>query len=108
MGLWSWIKNLFGKKEKESPPISLVMFLKEPRFLTKEILINEIKKSFAVDLGTEDSDSKDFVVGGDDLPTFIIQFQGRTLAVHNIPVPYVDDVEKAAEQFKERRLWKVV
>src|SRR6266478_6367177 len=110
MGLWSWIKRLFGKKEEDSPPISLVMFLQEPRFLTKEILINEVKKSFGVELSDDpdSTDSTDFIAGGDEIPTYFIQFQGHTLVVHNIAMPYFDEPEKVAEHINELRLRKVV
>src|SRR5216683_1835503 len=102
MGLWSWIKRLFGRKEEDSPPISVVMFLQEPRFLTKEILINEINKSFGVELSSNpDPDTTDFIAGGDEIPTYFVQFQGHTLVVHNIATPYFDEPEKVAENINE-------
>src|SRR5262245_7434852 len=109
MGLWRWVRGLFGKKvEREEPPISLVFLLREPRYLDKGILEQAVNRAFDVDLANPAKDSTEFVVGTEGLPTHIIQLQGRTLLVHNFPMPYMEDKEEAAKGIADLRLRKAV
>ena len=109
MGLWRWIKGLFGKKiEQDEPPTSLVFLLREPRDLDKRTLEQAVQGAFGVDLSGAGKDSTEFVVGGEGLPTSFIQFQGHTLLVHNFPIPYMKDKEATAKDIADLRLRQAV
>ncbi len=109
MKLWSWLKCLFGKKEeKSSPPISLVFLLKQPRYLGEAMLQECVRRAFDIDLSNVAPDSTNFIVGGDDLPTRVVQFHGNVLMVNNLPMPYFDDKEAAAADVLDLRLRKAV
>jgi uncharacterized protein YegJ (DUF2314 family) len=112
MGLWAWIKNLLGGKsrddsESDKPIISLVLLLREPRYLDDKILAQQAGKAWhkAIDAG-ETEDPQDFVVGAS--PTFVLKCGGRVFLVHNFGKPYMDDPKKAAEDIQELRLRKCV
>jgi uncharacterized protein YegJ (DUF2314 family) len=123
MGLWSWLKGLFGgsteksgprgrKKEQKSrakgdekPLISLVLLLREQRYLDQRIVTRLVNEAWDADLGEDDPEATDFVVG--EAPSFIIQFRGRNFLVNTFPRPYVDKPEEAAEEITELRLRKV-
>jgi uncharacterized protein YegJ (DUF2314 family) len=108
MGLWSWVTRLFGKKEEAPPPTSLVFLLREPRYLDAAIVRKAVERAFGVDLSDTSEDARDFVVGGEELPTYIVQVQDRHFLVHNFPTPYFDDREQVARQIGDMRLSKAV
>src|SRR5262245_6535940 len=104
MGLWNWFLNLFGKgtpPEDNKPLISLVLLVREARFLDEDMLRDLINKAWDADLRAGDPDATEFVVG--ESPTFIVQHAQRMFLVHNFAFPYVDDVKAAAAKMKELR-----
>src|SRR5262249_31195037 len=116
MGLWTWLKSLFGgaeasrrprrdkKKKKEKPLISLVLLLREPRYLDSAMLTSLVNRAWGTQLGTGDPEATEFVVG--DSPLFVIHCAERMFLVNNFARPYVDDVEAAARDIPELRLRK--
>jgi hypothetical protein len=106
MGLWSWIKSLFGKKDAERPMVSLVLLLNEPRYLDADMLTQIVNRTFDVDLGAGGDEAVEFIIG--EAPVFILQLRQGTFNVLSFPKPYFDDVQAAAKGVKELRLRKVI
>ena len=109
MGFWNWLKSLFAGKsaqgEADRPLVSLVLLLREPRFLDAEILRRLVNRAWGVELPTDDPDATEFVAGF--APTFMIQCQERNFLVHCFPTPYVAEVEETADTIKDLRLRKL-
>lgn len=107
MGLWNWLKSLFGQRDADEreddgkPLISLVLLLREPRYLDDDLLRQMVNKAWDIDLDGDDPDATDFVIG--ESPAFIIQYKGRNFLVNNFAMPYVENVEEVAESINELR-----
>lgn len=115
MGLWDTIKKWLGISrspgaatkdagDDEKPLISLVLLLREPRYLDQVVLTGIVNRAWGADLSSDNPDATEFVVG--ESPLFIIQYQGRQFLVNNFSHPYVEDVDAAAQNIKELRLRK--
>jgi uncharacterized protein YegJ (DUF2314 family) len=95
--------------EEKRPLISLVLLLREARYLEAGILANIISSAWSETYTAGDEteeESERFVVG--DSPTFIIQSPRALFMLHNFSRPYFDDVEAAAKAIKELRLRKAI
>ncbi len=109
MSLWSWIKSLFGgRKQPERPLISVVLLLREPRYLNEEILRVAVRNALEVDLSDRGPESTEFIVGGEDMPTNFVNLRDRALLVHNFPRPYMENAAATAEQVPELRLRRAI
>jgi uncharacterized protein YegJ (DUF2314 family) len=121
MSLMGWLKGLLfprrsagsaardeGSVEEstEGPIISLVLLLRQPRYLDATILCQSVNQAWGIDLSEAGADATEFIVG-DDTP-IIIQSRLGTYLVNNIPVPYIEDREQAARDAKELRVRKAV
>jgi uncharacterized protein YegJ (DUF2314 family) len=120
MGLWSWFKNLFGgehpkrkkkrrRRKQERPMRSLVLFLKEPMYLDRAMLIQVINRTFGTDFAPDQPPAEDDTefIGG-EAPAFAAQFLDRHLSILCFPTPYFDEPQKVAEQTKDLRQRKVI
>ena len=113
MGLWSWIKGLFGKGargaggEDDKPLIALVLLLREPRYLDAEILSRLASNAWGKKIGVDDSDENDGFVMGES-PAFILQLGALLFLINNFSSPYLEDPEAAAKKITELRLAKAL
>lgn len=117
VGVWSawglWKEFSPGKiAESEDKPksmISLVLLLREPRYLEAKILAQIISSAWGQDFSAGDDaegDSTRFVVG--ESPMFAVQSSEGFFVIHNFPSQYFDDTAKAADDFQELRMHKAV
>lgn len=100
MGIWGWIKRLFGRKEEDRPLVSIVLLLRRPRCLDKAIVKTLVQQALGITL-SDDPNATEFVVG--ENPTYVLQYARGTYLIHNFPAPYVEDVQAQAEQIGELR-----
>jgi uncharacterized protein YegJ (DUF2314 family) len=112
MGLWSWIKGLFGKgsqddEDEGKPLISLVLLLREPRYLDAEMLARQASAAWDKKISTDDSEGNDGFVAGES-PAFILHLGEFFFLVNNFSTPYVDDPEAAAKEMADLRLSKAM
>jgi uncharacterized protein YegJ (DUF2314 family) len=107
MGLWSWIKGLFGKGDKgdeeNKPLIALVLLLREPRYLDAEIVARLASTAWGKKIGTDTSEETDGFVAGES-PSFILHFEKFFFLVNNFSMAYVDDPDAAARDMADLRL----
>jgi uncharacterized protein YegJ (DUF2314 family) len=98
-----------SSEDGESRPMtSLVLLLREPRYLDPAILAHAAGQAWDAEFlaGEEDSEAENFVVG--DSPMFVIKHAASMYVVHNHPRPYFDASQEVAEQLSERRRRKAI
>jgi uncharacterized protein YegJ (DUF2314 family) len=89
--------------DEEEPIISLVALLTEPAFLESPILAKAASDAWGIEVGTSDDDDEDaFVVG--ESPHFLIKYDDRFLAVHNVDDPYFDETDDVVDETSELRI----
>jgi len=67
------------------------------------ILSKTVENAWGVDLSGETADEKDgFLVGGD--PIYTMFCKGEMWLINNFPRPYMENLEKAAEEFTDLRM----
>lgn len=108
MSFWSWLISLFGRRKRpEKRIVSLVLLLREERYLDPVILRKLASNAFDVEF--EDTDDADnFVVTVQDDVNFMIQAHGQMFLVNNYARPYIEDVEEVSEEIQELRLRQAV
>jgi uncharacterized protein YegJ (DUF2314 family) len=94
-----------GTSDKE-PLISLVLLLREHRFLDETILKRIAGKALDYDFTNASGEAQNFVTG--HLPTFFLKFRGEIFLIHSFPIPYVDNADKAGAEIQELRTRKAV
>ena len=86
-----------------APLISMVMLLKQPKYLDEQIVKSLAEKAWGVELNEENDG---FVAG--ESPMLIISYDRSWFLVHNWDTPYVEDPVEAAESIPELRLKKAM
>jgi uncharacterized protein YegJ (DUF2314 family) len=115
--LWEWdvrkdaAEHEVDGAEGEKKMVSLVQFLREPRYLDAQILANMASRAWGktVTAGGNEGEkdlpifeSSPFVVG--ESPNLIAMCDGLFFSILNMSAPYVPDVEKAAESTNNLRV----
>lgn len=120
LGCFSWFTiALFmerpHRKRKDAPLISLVLLLRDSRFMDVHTLAEQVSKAWGIPVETakerdvtedENVADKTYVVG--TTPIFMIGHQGGFYLVNNFNQPYFDEPDKAAEECSELRLQKII
>ena len=96
------LEDGLATESAEEPMISLVLLLRQPRYLDEAILRQSVHQAWGIDLSEAGPDATEFIVG-DGTPMFI-QCRRGTYLVNNIPVAYIEDREQAAQDAKELRV----
>ncbi|MFN7140514.1 MAG: DUF2314 domain-containing protein, partial [Limisphaerales bacterium] len=87
--------------------ISLVLLLKDPRYLEASILANVVSSAWGEEYSAAgDGDTGRFVVG--ESPLFLIHGPQGVFAVNNFSAPYFNNMEKLVEEVRELRLRKAL
>jgi uncharacterized protein YegJ (DUF2314 family) len=95
--------------EDKKPMISLVLFLREPRYLEAPVLAQIVSAAWGGEYSSgesEEDESQRFVVG--ESPLFAVQSPEAFYVVHNFDRQYFDDTAAAAEDTNELRLRKAI
>lgn len=103
MRFWTWLLSLFGRRRPENRMISLVLLLREERYLDAEILRRLAGRVFGVEF--EDfEEAENFVVSLQDDLNYLMQFRGQLFLINNFARPYFDDLDEVGEKIPELRL----
>lgn len=104
MSIWSWLGELFGRRRPpEQRVVSLVLLLREERYLDVEILGRLAERALEVEFD-DSEDPENFVVMIKDDVNYMIRARGEMFLVNNYPCPYVDDVKQVGDEIQELRL----
>ncbi|MEW6304265.1 MAG: DUF2314 domain-containing protein [Verrucomicrobiota bacterium] len=98
-----------GEKGESEPMISLVLFLKEPRYLECAVLANILESAWQTKFITSEGEkegTQNYVVG--ESPMFIVGTREAMFLIHNHPRQYFDDTETVVEELREARMRKAV
>ncbi|MEZ5299277.1 MAG: DUF2314 domain-containing protein [Verrucomicrobiales bacterium] len=94
--------------EEDTPMISLVLLLSEPKYLDEKVLGGILETAWGGDYTSGDEDRQDgFVVGGDGVPFLVKSPQGVFL-IHNWPSRYPDISDETIEGWRELRTRKAL
>lgn len=85
------------------PLISIVLFLKTPRYLEESILTKIVESAWGGDYSNDDEEARDGFVVGHDL-FYVIKHPSGMFALHNIAAPYFDENDEVADSLPELRL----
>lgn len=108
MSFWSWILSWFRRKPRpEKRIVSLVLLLREERYLDTVILKKLAENAFDVEFEDSD-DAENYVVMVQDDVNYMIQAYGQTFLVNNYPRPYIEDLEEVSSEIQELRLRQAV
>lgn len=95
-----------GFNEDENHPlVSIVMMLREPRYLDADIVKTVVAQAWGITVGGEEEDDT-FVAGEDQ--HFIIKSPKGLFVLHNIPAPYFENVSAMADEIDELRFRKML
>lgn len=95
------------EEESAAPLTSLVLLLREPKYLDPTILSHAASQAWdAQILAGEEDEAESFVVG--DSPMFMLKHETSMFVVHNHDEPYFKDSEEVAEQMGELRRRKAI
>ena len=114
LGVWHFWRELSPAKTSGMPMVSLVLLLRQPKYLEAVVLAEVLKSAwglpFEVSSGSpsesEASAAKPFVIG--ESPIFIVGTGGAMFMIHNHARSYVENPEKAAESIADLRLRKFI
>lgn len=96
MGLFSFIKQIFGKKEpKNMPMISLVLLLDKPREIDKISLDPLLKLVLKTDYTLVDQPIPDFAK---DTTTMLLQYRNYVFSIMSVNRQYFDDSDNLADK----------
>jgi len=98
-------RRIAAEARDEEPLVSLVLLLRQPRYLDEGLLCQMVRAAWDIRL-SDAEDGGNFVVG--ESPSFIVMAEGRTFLVNNSDAPYFTDGPLAASQVKDLRLRKAV
>lgn len=113
-GAWAFWHELVPDDAPDTPMISLVLLLKQPKYLEAAVLAEVLKSAwnlpFEVGQGDaeegKDDKAKPFVVG--ESPLFMVSAGDAMFVVHNHGTGYFSDVDKLAEKIPDLRQRKLV
>jgi uncharacterized protein YegJ (DUF2314 family) len=109
--LIAWLKSRFSRK-KEPGPVAFVWLLDEPRLLDAPTIQRIVEQELGVSITSEPkgdepmAEAGNFVVG--QPPNFVVHIDEHMLLLNCLPVPYMQNPERAAERIEELRLRKAV
>jgi uncharacterized protein YegJ (DUF2314 family) len=98
-----------AEKDDTKPMISLVLFLRAPRYLEAPVLAQIVSSAWGGAYSSDENDEEEssrFVVG--ESPLFAVQSPEAFYVVHNFARQYFDDTKAAAEDANELRLRKAI
>jgi hypothetical protein len=99
--LWHWRDTPRGRRKR--PLVSIVLLLRQGRFLNDKSLARAAHTAWGGDFTTgEPGAEQNFVAG--ETPLFMIRAGGAAYLVHNQSQSYFDDHEKVISQTNELRL----
>src|SRR5688572_28650838 len=106
MNFWSWFQGIFRrKKPAEQRILSLVMLLREERYLDAVIVRQLATRAFQVDFDeVEAEDAENDVLRVKDDANYLIRARGETFLVNNYSRPYVEDVVGVSGEIEELRI----
>jgi uncharacterized protein YegJ (DUF2314 family) len=90
----------------KKPLISLVLLLREPRYLDCDMVKRIASKVLGHDFTTTDENATDFIVG--EHAPFFLKFRGELYLIHCFPKPYMKNPEQASMEIQELRTRKAV
>ena len=96
-------------EDDKKPMISLVLLLREPRYLEASVLAQILSSAWGGEYSSgegDDEETQRFVVG--ESPLFAVQSPEAFFVVHNFARQYFDDTPAAAADAKELRLRKAI
>lgn len=96
-------KKSGSNADEESTLISIVMLLREPKYLDETMLQAVIERAWGVELNEE---SGSFLVG--ESPMYVLKTPERMFLIHNHETPYFNDTEEVSKEIGELRLRKAV
>jgi uncharacterized protein YegJ (DUF2314 family) len=114
--LWFWVKRsrepsasdegpkirkILSSDKPPKPLISIVLLLREAKYLDAEIIKKVTGKAWNIEF-----DDENFIVGSS--PMFIVKGQHGFFMILNFDRPYMENPEKAAEQIPELRIRQAV
>ncbi len=110
---WKFWRTLAPANGSDRPMVSLVLLLKQPRYLEAPVLAEILKSAWGLpfkaaavnDSGNED-DALPFVGGSS--PLFMVGTADGMFIIHNHDRPYFDDQEQLVEKVPDLRLRKVI
>ena len=110
-----WRRRRAEQEENDHPLLSMVAFLREPRYMEPAFLAAAARGAWGVELSVSEGDQEDeedeenrdgFVVGGS--PSSFVMYRGRAILVNTFPHPYVDDPQEAARAIPDTRIRQLV
>jgi len=93
---------LIGRRRR-SRLISLVALVREPVTFDPAVLAKVAGKVWKADLGDGTSEGADGFVAGVGVMNTIVH-DGRMFLINSFPMPYTDDLEKASEDIRDKRV----
>lgn len=108
---WLWGKMAPPPAAPDAPMVSLVLLLKEPRYLEPVVLAEILRNAWGIDFpagGGDDENTrgKPFIVGNS--PVFMVGTGDGMFIVHNHDRLYFDGVADVAEKVPDLRLRKII
>lgn len=96
--------------------VSLVLLLREPRYLEAQVLANVLESAWGTTFSVSNGDEKTTEDSGaagqpwiaGESPIFMVNTGAATFVVHNHPRPYFEEVANVAELVPELRLRTIV
>ncbi|HEX2853404.1 MAG TPA: DUF2314 domain-containing protein [Opitutaceae bacterium] len=111
--IWIWRKlHARALAAAEAPMVSLVLLLKQPRYLEARVLAEILRSAWGISFSTGGGDGdkrgseEPFIVG--ETPIFLVQTGTTLFIVHNHERSYFDDVDEVAKGVPELRLRSIV
>lgn len=105
MGFLSWLKSKLSRR-KAPPPVSFVWLLDEPKVLDQATVQRLVEQALGVSFPADEENPERFVVG--EPPAIVVKLDSHMLLINQLPVPYLDNSQKAAESIDELRLRQAV
>lgn len=93
-----------GPVGEDKPLVSIVLLMREHRYLDEAMLKRLVRKAWGIDIPDEDDEA--YIIGRP--PVYVIQVPEGAFLVHNHQRPYMDNPEAAAAEMSELRLRRVI
>ena len=95
------------KPKEDNPIISLVLLLREPRYLDDRILAQLASDAWGKTVGTDDRHGNDGFVVGESL-LYILRLGDLTFLINNYPRAYFEEVEDVVREVPDMRLAQAI